>query len=271
MGMSGHKVTGYKYVGLPNLATIGTQIFWYDYRYNYDIIVQSSRDRVRSWRSLGTTGTPLDVPNSVYLYSYSNGFGYVNGDTGSPRNRGNIFPLLNRFHTGGNAWLFGCVVRFDYTSASSTSSSTIISTGGSSTKPGIAVQIINADTPRIRVQINDAANNVIVNWATTLNSFPTGRHVPVAIYYYGDSSASNYNMYIEGTLYSFSAGSPSYSGADCNQWNVGGLGIARNDFKLKLLVGYDLSGKNRTQVDSFVTNFFTTLKNDSEYSSLTTP
>lgn len=272
MGMSGKKITGYKFVGMPILSTLGQLIFWYDWRYNNDSIVQSGRTKVLSWRSLEAKGTPLNIPNSVYLCVNSGaGFGYISTDPGSPRNRGILYPELNIMHNGTAPWLYASVFRGDYTSGSTSSVSTLLSTAGSATKPGITIQLLSYGTPRIRVQIVDAANSVIVNWSTPVSTVPLGRNIPVAIFYYGDTAANNYKMYIEGTAYTFSAGSPTYSTASPNQFNVGGIVIAANDFSMKLHVLYNLTGKNRTQVDSFVTNFFTVLKSDAEYSALITP
>jgi hypothetical protein len=268
MRLSGANIKGYKYVGQPTLGTIGQQIFWYDYRFNYDTFLVGADTKIFNWRSLAVSGTPLNGGTNK-LYFYSDGFGYVNGGLASA-NQGLAFTELNQFHKGTDGWMWAGVVKGDYTSATTTSSSLIINTLGSS-GPGFLVRLTNyGSNPFIRFQIfNDAGTQVITN-STTANSFPLSRFVPVVVIFYGDAAASNYKVIIEGTSYSFS-NTPTYGTAAAQFIRLGLAVLTVNDYRNKMQVAYNLAGKSRAQIDAFVTNFYTTLKADSEYSALTTP
>jgi hypothetical protein len=265
--ITGKKVSGYKVLTKATLGSIGSMLFWYDYRYNYDIVTLSGINRVKNWRSL-SKGNSITNQNANLLYIKSEGFGYYASDASTNAHgvAKPMWPELNKLHNG-SPFILSFVIRARNSSGVTSNASVFVTYSTVRDKPGILVRL-NFLAQSVQLTVRNATANLFSD-TTTAGTFPLDEDVLVTVIFYGDTSAGNYVVKYKAFSQAFSR-NVTHISSDCDQFNILIPVSIENDIMSKLFVAYDMTGKNRTQIDAFYSTFVTTLKEDSEYTSLVT-
>jgi hypothetical protein len=257
---SGHTISKYNYIGAPNLQTIGTQIFHYDYRKGAVI----SGGRVSSWSDLGPNSMTLTGEGFRRLYDDTDGFGDdANGVT--VQMTASFKPALNKLHDG-SAFLFFAVVNFP---AAPTALNRLAFTSMPANTPGQEFAIINT-TGVFRCVVQNDSDTAIINNSSA--AIPTNEFILLMRYYYGSGTGANNTKTVVKNVTSTFTNNPTFGTANCSNLIVGkGSAGSGDNYRIKTIGAYDLTGKTTGQVDTFVSTFISTLKTDTEYSALVTP
>jgi hypothetical protein len=257
--MEGFEINGWSYIGKPNLQSIGELIFLYDYR-----TAEKSGGRVHRWNDLGPNGLDLTAESFRRFYDDTDGFGDdANGVT--VQMTAPFKPVLNKLHLG-NPFLFFAVVNFP---AAPTSLNRLAITSTPTNTPGQEFAIINT-TGVFRSVVQNDSDTAIVNNSSA--AIPTNEFILLMRYYYGSGTGANNTKTVVKNVTSTFTNNPTFGTANCSNLIVGkGSAGSGDNYRIKTIGAYDLTGKTTGQVDSFVTLFISTLKSDSEYSSLVTP
>lgn len=267
MKVSGYKISGGSYIGRASLGTVAEPLFWYDHRFNNSQDPTGRHGIWNSLTSLGSTQTQSIVSRKLYYHtSPVSGYGYKIGDGFSTyQTLGNHYPALDVMHKGANAWMFSIVFYWKQTDSGTSGATSLIRTGLTAGITGI----IDHNQPRIRLQTR-GSSSTINNLATATNSVPDDQVSIVTFVFYGDTSSNNYRIIINNSNTNFTS-NPTYDTASSEYLRFGLPVTQLNDFIIKMMIAYDLSGKSRSEVDSILSTYYTVLKTDSEYSSLVTP
>lgn len=261
MIVSGGKIQGMTHVGKSTLETIGTVIFHYDYRFNANIV----SGRVTSWGDLGPNQFTLTAEGFRQFYSASDGFG--DGGNGVTVQMSSVYKTaLKKLHDG-SPFLWFAVVSFP---AAPDSLTNLTITSQDTGKAGQQFAIVNS-TGVFRCVVQNSSDTAIINNSSA--AIPTSEFILLMRVYYGSGTGSNNTKtYVKSTLSTFT-NNPTFSSGDSSARLIIGKNNAGvgDDWKLKTVGCYDLTGKTTGQIDSFQSLFITTLKTDSEYSSLVTP
>jgi hypothetical protein len=260
MILSGHKLYGYEYIGVPNLQTIGTLIFHYDYRRGATI----EGGRVSAWRDLGPNSLTLTAESFRRFYDDTDGFG-DDANAVTVQMRASFKPALNKLHLG-NPFLFFAVVNFP---AAPSALNRLAFTSQPANTAGQEFAIINT-TGVFRCVVQNDSDTAIVNNSSA--AIPTNEFILLMRYYYGSGTGSNNTKTVVKSTTSTFTSNPTFGTGNCSDLIIGKNSAGTGDnYRIKTIGAYDLTGKNSSQVDSFVATFISTLKSDPEYSSLVTP
>jgi hypothetical protein len=269
MILSGLKVSGYNYIGRPTLATIGNPAYWFDYRFNLVTQTYSSVLRANSLGDLSTNSlllqsTPVSA-NTRRPVVFSDGLGMDAANLAITAFSGAAGGKLDFIHKGAPHLLM-CVIKITGTTGNNISFPSI------GTAPGFGFRIANFPNPLLSaITFNDAGSNIGAQ-NTAANSIPLDEFILVHRLYYGSGTGSNNTkMWIKDSQSTFTFnptfGTNTASPDKISAWNSNGS----VDYRMKMCIGYDLTGKSIAECDAFRTLAVNTLKSDLEYSSLVTP
>lgn len=260
MIIAGHSIKGHTHIGKSTIESIGAVIFHYDYRFNAVI----SSGRVSSWGDLGPHGINLTAEGFRRLYSSADGFG-DGGNAVTVLMTAAFKTPLNILHNG-SPYLWFAVVNFP---AAPTALARMSFTSMPASTPGQVMEIVNT-TGVFRCTVQDASDTAIITSSTA--AIPTNENILLMRQYYGSGTGSNNaKSWVKSTL-TQATSNPTFSSANCGPLLLGkGSAGSGDNWKIKTVGAYDLTGKSSAQIDTFRDLFITTLKSDTEYSSLVTP
>jgi hypothetical protein len=261
MMISGIKAQGISHIGKSTLETIGTIIFHYDYRFNAIV----SGGRVSSWGDLGPNAATLTAEGFRRFYSAADGFG-DGGNAVAVQMNAPYRAAMKKLHDG-SPFLWFAVVSFP---AAPDSLTRLTITSQESSRAGQEFAIINT-TGVFRCVVQNDSDSAIINNSSA--AIPTNEFILLMRQYYGSGTGSNNTKtYVKSTLSSFT-NNPTFGTGDASSRMIIGKNNAGagDNWKLKTVGCYDLTGKSTAQIDSFQALFIQTLKSDSEYSALVTP
>jgi hypothetical protein len=271
MKVSGYKISGGSYVGRPTLATIGNMLFWYDYRYSYEVENQGGNDMLVSWGDLSPSGIHLiKAQTSTRLQRHSDGVGQVAGVSAS-RNIGtsDIGSKVNVMHNGG-AYMAFAVMR--YNNPSNVIQNTgFVSSYRPGTTPGISFFLRTSDHAIVH-EFRGAAGASLgaqVSGAGTVPQDSTYRLVTYT--YYGLGGSNNSIIRIADSTTHTATRNPGLQTSDAGGIFVSTSNGAADLVRIKCVGAYNLSGKTTTQINDFLALFYSMLKSDPEYATLITP
>jgi hypothetical protein len=172
----------------------------------------------------------------------------------------------------GNPYLIMAVVKPIVMSSSLNFFGTEIS--NSPTTAGLRFRVDGTNT-RVQLAVFNDSPISVINVNTGTGTIATGSFYFIAAQYYGSGTGSNnLKIWINNTQYTFTA-NPTFGTGPCNSLSAwrgsGGAAGSAFEFSQKLALAYDLTGKSIAEIDAFRTLAISTLKNDPEYASLTTP
>lgn len=276
MILNGYKVYGYNYLGEPTLGSIGELIQWHDWRFGRVDGTFSGATRAFTLNDLSQNGFLLEGSSTgggnTRPMVLADGLGM--DDTIATKAAANFRKLGTNskyevFHKG-NPFLIMCVVKPIVIS----SNLNFFATSLAGTKAGFRMRFTTTNSRLELLVWDDSGTSLGVN-QTAVNSIVAGNTYFICAQYYGSGTGSNnLKMWINNTQYTFTY-NPTFGTGPCDglyAWQGAG-GIAANayEFSQKLAVSYNLTGKSTVQIDAFRALAITTLKQDSEYSSLVTP
>jgi hypothetical protein len=274
--MSGYKVAGYHYHGKPDLGSIGELISWHDWRFGRTDGVFSGTTRVLTLNDLSPNGFLLE--GSPVSSSQTRPMVLPDGlgmdDTIASKNAANFRKLGSNskyeiLHKG-SPFLIMVVVKPIVIS----SNLNIFATSLSGVKAGFRLRFAASSSLIGCSWFNDAGTGISSN-QTSVNSITAGSFLFICAQYYGSGTGSNnFKIWINNTQYTFTV-NPTFGTGPCDglySWQgAGGAAGSAYEFSQKLAVSYNLTGKSTAQIDAFRALAISTLKQDSEYSGLTTP
>lgn len=277
MTLTGLKLSGYSYNGLPTLSTIGNPICWYDWRFgrvDYGILSGALRIQSLSDQSpnnflleanIGTTNRPMILSDGIGMDAT---IGTKNSATIKRSGSDLKYEALHK----GNPFLIMTVVKPIVQSTSVNIFATQIS--NSPTSAGVRLRLDGANT-RVQFSMHNDAGTFITNVNTGVGTISTGSFYFIAVQYYGSGTGSNnLKIWINSTQYTFTT-NPTFGTGTCPLLAIshgsGGAAAGAYEFSQKFAIAYDLTGKTSAQIDAFTALAISTLKTDSEYSGLITP
>lgn len=276
MIVSGYEVSGYNFRGKATLGSIGELISWHDWRYGRTDGVFSSITRAVTLNDLSQNNFLLDgvsvSASNTRPMVLSDGLGMdnaiatKNATTFRRLGTNSKYEILHK----GNPFLIMAVIKPIVVS----SVVNIFATTISSPKAGFRLRLLNTNSRVDCSWFNDAGTGISTS-QTAVNSIVTGSFYFICAQYYGSGTGSNnFKIWINNTQYTFTV-NPTFGTGPCDglfAWQgAGGLASLAYEYSQKLAVAYNLTGKSTAQIDAFRALAISTLKQDSEYSGLTTP
>jgi hypothetical protein len=270
MIIQGKKISGYSYIGNPSLGTIANPLFWFDYRKGIETVLFSSTRRVRALNDLSNNDFNVfqtTNSNAPVLYTDSLGGIGTNG-SGCQLNMPTISPKLKVLHTG-VPYFIAFVAAYNNPTDASATGTYAARTGVASSLPGMFFAILAGTNQIQHLFRNDSGTN-IGSHNSGNNTVPEDTTYRLFTFtYYGSGESDNSVITIANNSYTTTR-NPTFGTGQNDVLRIFRFGV-QDITRYKLLISYDLTGKTVSEIDSFRTSFFNTIKSDSEYSGLTTP
>lgn len=268
MKAAGHKIQGFTFNGRTTLQSIGKSIFHFDYRSNIVTGSYSGYDKIVTMGDISPSNIVMQTSsvssNTRRPVLMSDGWGMPTAAVNiSSMTASNALKKLNLIHLG-SPHLISFVV--DLRDAVGTA----LYCGGLTGITSGYSFFVDPDDRRITSRVYNDAGTAVVNRVGSVNSVPLDQIIVVTKLYYGSGTGSNnHKIWIDNSLTQYTD-NPTFGTATPDQV----LHFSSNgtvEYAQKMSIAYDLTGKTTAQCDAFATLFFQTLKEDSEYASLTTP
>jgi hypothetical protein len=271
MILRGSILKGLNFIGRPSLSSIGNLVYHFDYRFANVIQDYSGVNRITEWTSLtGDANLTRSTTSTARPRTYVDGFG---SDFGVNENN-NLFTnaiLFDKYlplHDS-TPHMIWSVQYYDNPSNVSSGTEiikTIPTVGG---QAGFRLTILPANN-QMRHEFASNAG-ALQAYTSPSNSLPETQVSIFVCILYGTGS-NNWKTIINSTSYTATR-SPTWGTNNPIILQLLTKSAAANspNIRLKSTGAYNLSGKSVSEIDSLVTTFYSVLKSDLEYASLTTP
>lgn len=261
---------GMNFIGSPSLGSIGDLKLWLDFRKATETVLDGSDVRLETWTDLRSDllyrrNTLVQRPLVV-----SSGLACKVNTENNVMIRPVAVPDLSFLHNG-TPHLISMVVIYDNPENLGAPNGISFSTGQNATTPnGQGIGFVIQPSNRLQItRYGDASATAIHNHITAVDTVPenSSNQLLLSAIYYGNGLSNNSKLWIGGSSYTATlTGTLSSAAATRSTATIRGLTSSR----LKLITAYNLSGNSVSEIDAFYSNFISTLKLDSEYSSVIT-
>lgn len=261
---------GVRIRGRKTFASLAPLLFHYDYRVGVTTSMSGSTKLVDIW--LDQTSNSLNVKQPAINRKealLSDRIAWVNGSSyamfGNPPGS-----KVNALHNGNPHMIMGV---FRYDNPSNVSNNMILfSSGQANTFPGMTFQVLGA-TNNIGHTFFGASGTSLGNHQAGTNTVPESASVDVFFMYtfYGSGAGTNNSRITVNNTNYFATRSLAHTASNAGRVFVN-CGTSGNymDAGIRMMLAYDLSGRNTTQINQVVSDATTLLKSISEYSSVIT-
>jgi len=267
--VSGGSVKGLSFPGSKTLASVGDQLFWFDYR---SLVELENTDKMLRWGDLGKYGLNLTKSfgggDTRPIFYTGEGVGYNDSATSY-----SLYPVagpnlskFNIFHNGTPHIIYVVAkVKFKTGAGNAQFGSLVTYLANPNTGAGFRIDSLNR---RIRRFFENGTTEQ--SFSTGNNIFSDDTYTLFKFIHYGTGFSNNVKLQAAATssLYSqtITLTTNNYTTVRF-LYNITSGGF---DVRVKMMTAYDLTGKTVSDINDFDTAFVSTLKQDSEYSGLTT-